>query len=124
MFTDYYGLSFNPFDKQCIKERDAFRSQDHRQMQSRLDYLKTVRGIGRVYSAARNGQDLCAAMLHERPELQPVPDGIHQPVHDQRDGVLPSVAICWVWSQAGTRRRCSKRSRSVCIICTRKRNSR
>ncbi len=50
MFTDYYGLSFNPFDKQCIKERDAFRSQDHRQMQSRLDYLKTVRGIG-VFTA-------------------------------------------------------------------------
>ena len=50
MFTDYYGLSFNPFDKQCMKERGAFRSQDHRQMQSRLDYLKTVRGIG-VFTA-------------------------------------------------------------------------
>jgi len=50
MFTDYYGLSFNPFDKQCIKERDAFRSQDHRQMQSRLEYLKGVRGIG-VFTA-------------------------------------------------------------------------
>ena len=46
MFTDYYGLSFNPFDKQCIKEKDAFRSKDHRQMLSRLDYLKNVRGIG------------------------------------------------------------------------------
>lgn len=50
MFTDYYGLSFNPFDKQCIKERDAFQSQDHRQMISRLDYLKNVRGIG-VFTA-------------------------------------------------------------------------
>lgn len=28
MFTDYYGLSFNPFDKQNIKERDAFHSKD------------------------------------------------------------------------------------------------
>ena len=44
MFTDYYGLSFNPFDKQCIKEKDAFRSKDHRQMLSRLDYLKTYAG--------------------------------------------------------------------------------
>lgn len=50
MFTDYYGLSYNPFDKQCIKERDAFRSQDHRQTLSRLDYLKNVRGIG-VFTA-------------------------------------------------------------------------
>lgn len=50
MFTDYYGLSFNPFDKQNVKERDAFRSQDHRQMQERLEYLKTVRGIG-VFTA-------------------------------------------------------------------------
>lgn len=50
MFTDYYGLSFNPFDKQCIKEHDAFRSQDHRQMQPRLNYLKTVRETG-VFTA-------------------------------------------------------------------------
>lgn len=50
MFTDYYGLSFNPFDKQNIKERDAFRSRDHRRMQERLEYLKTVRGIG-VFTA-------------------------------------------------------------------------
>lgn len=46
MFTDYYGLSFNPFDKQNIKEKDAFRSRDHRQMQERLEYLKNVRGPG------------------------------------------------------------------------------
>ena len=39
MFTDYYGLSFNPFDKQNMKERDAYRSQDHRQMQERVYYL-------------------------------------------------------------------------------------
>ena len=50
MFTDYYGLSFNPFDKQNVKERDAFRSKDHREMLSRLEYLKTVRGIG-VFTA-------------------------------------------------------------------------
>ena len=36
MFTDYYGLSFNPFDKQCQKEKDCFQSNDFRQMSSRL----------------------------------------------------------------------------------------
>jgi len=50
MFTDYYGLSFNPFDKQNVKERDAFRSKDHREMLSRLEYLKGIRGIG-VFTA-------------------------------------------------------------------------
>ena len=28
MFTDYYGLSFNPFNKQNMKEKDAFLSRD------------------------------------------------------------------------------------------------
>ncbi|MCB6202665.1 DDE-type integrase/transposase/recombinase [Extibacter muris] len=50
MFTDYYGLSYHPFDKQNVKEKDAFRSQTHEQMLSRLDYLKNVRGIG-VFTA-------------------------------------------------------------------------
>ena len=45
-FLDYYALSFNPFDKQCIKEKDGFMSSDFKQMTSRLEYLKNVRGIG------------------------------------------------------------------------------
>ena len=52
MFTDYYGLGFNPFNKQNIREKDAFHSADHRQMQERLEYLKTVMGIG-VFTAPR-----------------------------------------------------------------------
>lgn len=77
MFTDYYGLSFNPFDKQCMKERDAFRSQDHRQMQSRLDYLKTVRGIGVFTARPGMGKTYAGAMFHERLEPEPVPDSLH-----------------------------------------------
>lgn len=50
MFTGYYGLSFNPFDKQNLREKDAFRSRDHKQMLERLEYLKKVRGIG-VFTA-------------------------------------------------------------------------
>ena len=46
MFTDYYGLSFNPFDKQCQKEKDCFQSGDFKQMSSRLSYVRDVRGIG------------------------------------------------------------------------------
>ena len=46
----YYGLSFNPFDKQQVKEKDRFLSQDLQEMLNRLDYLKDTRGIG-VFTA-------------------------------------------------------------------------
>ena len=50
MFEGFYGLSFNPFDKHFLKEKDCFLSADHDQMLSRLGYLKDVRGIG-VFTA-------------------------------------------------------------------------
>jgi type II secretory pathway predicted ATPase ExeA len=46
MFKGYYGFSKNPFDKQSISIKDAFHSKDHKEMTSRLDYLKDIRGIG------------------------------------------------------------------------------
>ena len=45
MFKSFYGLTLNPFDK-SISENHAFKSRDHEQMLSRLDYLKNTRGIG------------------------------------------------------------------------------
>lgn len=51
MHTDFYGLSFNPFDKQMVKEKDAFESEDFREMTARLEYLKEIRGIG-VFTAS------------------------------------------------------------------------
>lgn len=43
MYTDFYGLSFNPFDKQMVKEKDAFESEDFREMTARLSrWLWTV----------------------------------------------------------------------------------
>src|SRR5665647_1808116 len=45
MFKPFYELSFNPFDK-SISEKDCFVSDDHKQMISRLNYLKDTRGIG------------------------------------------------------------------------------
>ena len=46
MYKSYYGLSFNPFDKHSLKEKDFFLSNDHKQTLSRLNYLKEIRGIG------------------------------------------------------------------------------
>jgi general secretion pathway protein A len=45
MFKSFYGLTLNPFDK-SLHESHAFKSKDHEQMLSRLDYLKNSRGIG------------------------------------------------------------------------------
>lgn len=50
MFRSYYGLSFNPFDKQMCREKDRFLSKDISEMINRLDYLKDTRGIG-VFTA-------------------------------------------------------------------------
>lgn len=50
MYNNYYGLAFNPFDKQCLSEKDCFESRDFKEMTSRLQYLKEVRGIG-VFTA-------------------------------------------------------------------------
>ncbi|MCD8013555.1 MAG: AAA family ATPase [Lachnospiraceae bacterium] len=50
MFRSYYGLAFNPFDKQLTTEKDHFHSKDMGEMLQRLDYLKDTRGIG-VFTA-------------------------------------------------------------------------
>jgi type II secretory pathway predicted ATPase ExeA len=50
MFESFYGFSRNTFDKHNLMESDAFISNDHREMISRLEYLKDKRGIG-VFTA-------------------------------------------------------------------------
>ena len=59
MFNPYYSLAFNPFDKQQVKESDAFISNDFREMTSRLDYLKDTRGIGVFTSSPGKGKSFC-----------------------------------------------------------------
>jgi len=46
MFNGYYGFSRNPFDKQSLTVKDAFKSRDHTEMMSRLAFLNNIRGIG------------------------------------------------------------------------------
>ena len=50
MYNSYYGLTFNPFDKQQLKEKDHFISRDFTEMTNRLNYLRDIRGIG-VFTA-------------------------------------------------------------------------
>lgn len=59
MFNSFYGLSFNPFDRQQLKETDHFISKDFTEMTSRLDYLKDIRGIGVFTARPGMGKSYC-----------------------------------------------------------------
>ena len=50
VYNSFYGLTFNPFDKQQLEEKDCFRSKDFMEMNVRLNHLKNIRGIG-VFTA-------------------------------------------------------------------------
>lgn len=45
MYKQFYGLTFNPFDKSS-PVKTAFQSKDHLEMQNRLSFLQNARGIG------------------------------------------------------------------------------
>jgi type II secretory pathway predicted ATPase ExeA len=44
MFTQYFGLKFNPFTKE-LEEKDTFMSKDAKELLSRLDFAKRTRGF-------------------------------------------------------------------------------
>jgi len=44
MFTQYFGLKFNPFTKE-INESDLFVSKDFNELESRLEFMKKTRGF-------------------------------------------------------------------------------
>ena len=46
VYNSFYGLTFNPFDKQQLKEKDCFRSKDFMEMNVRLNHLKNIRRFG------------------------------------------------------------------------------
>jgi type II secretory pathway predicted ATPase ExeA len=44
MFTQYYGIKYNPFAKE-INERDLYLSKDFNELASRLEFMKKTRGL-------------------------------------------------------------------------------
>ena len=54
-FTNYYGMQFNPFDKE-IPSRDAFMTMDMEQVKGRLEHLKAHPGIGLFTAAPGQGK--------------------------------------------------------------------
>ncbi|MDK2879610.1 MAG: hypothetical protein PWR06_2326 [Thermoanaerobacteraceae bacterium] len=47
MFTQFFGLKYNPFSKEIAAE-DLFNSQDMTELAARLKYLQSTRGIDLV----------------------------------------------------------------------------
>lgn len=63
MFNDYYGLTFNPFDKDYT-DRDPFPSRDYEAVMSRLTYLSKVRGIGVITASSGMGKSYALRSFH------------------------------------------------------------
>ena len=92
MFTDYYGLAFNPFDKQCVKEKDCFQSRDFKdQNLNRMEYLclSTV-GIREFYHM------LCGVLGIEPCGSKPVmfravQEQVYYLYHEKRRPLSPSI---------------------------------
>lgn len=55
MFTQYFGLKFNPFSKETPIER-LYSGEDWFELQGRLNYLKQTRGIGLVIGEPGSGK--------------------------------------------------------------------
>lgn len=47
-----------------------------------------------VHGTPRHGQVLRPALLCKEPEPEPLPHGVHLPLHGQRHGVLPPALLC------------------------------
>ena len=73
-----------------VKEKDAFESEDFREMTARLEYLKEIRGIGVLHLVQGWGKHL-PEMFCERTESQPIPMCISMPVNSKCAGILQAV---------------------------------
>ena len=58
MYRAYWGMEFNPFDKE-ISEKQFYKGTDFNEMMKRLEYLRNVRGIGLFTGLPGTGKTAC-----------------------------------------------------------------
>lgn len=58
MYRAYWGMEFNPFDKE-ISEKQFYKCTDYNEMMKRLEYLRNVRGIGLFTGLPGTGKTAC-----------------------------------------------------------------
>lgn len=83
-FKSFYGLSCNPFDKQSLRVRDTFQSEDQKAMMNRLNYLKDIRGIGVFTAAPGMGKSHC---------LRCFEDSLNENLYDMHYVCLSTVSV-------------------------------
>lgn len=64
MFKQFYGLTFNPFDKE-IEIDKLFKSSDFNELDQRLKYMLDNRGIGLVVGEPGTGKSTCLRRFAE-----------------------------------------------------------
>lgn len=65
MYLSHYGMSFNPFDKD-LAARDAFMTNDMKEMGGRLDFIRDNPGIGVFTAEAGQGKTFAVRHFSER----------------------------------------------------------
>ena len=95
MFPDYYGMKYNPFAKEQAGGGGYFTSRDHKEMLSRLNYLKDIRGIG-VFTAQPGMGKTCSLRcfmqaLNRGTEQKPVYACLPLPVNGKHYRILPAA---------------------------------
>lgn len=55
MYRSYYRMTSNPFFKE-IKVKDSYKSEDYKQVNSRLKYLNEIKGIGLITGEVGSGK--------------------------------------------------------------------
>lgn len=58
MYRAYWGMEFNPFDKE-IAEKQFYGTRDFHEMAKRLEYLRNVKGIGLFTGLPGTGKTAC-----------------------------------------------------------------
>lgn len=84
MYNSYYGLTFNPVDKQQLKEKDHFISKDFIRNDQLLELSQGYPGDRGVYCQTGHGKVVRSPVFCCWSESQSLPHGIPVPVHHQR----------------------------------------
>lgn len=58
MYKAYWGMEFNPFDKE-IPQNQFYHNADYQEMMKRLEYLRNIRGIGLFTGLPGTGKTAC-----------------------------------------------------------------
>lgn len=64
MYKQFYGLTFNPFDKE-IETDKLFQSNDFNELRERLKYMLDNRGIGLIVGEPGTGKSTCLRRFAE-----------------------------------------------------------